>query len=81
MNRYEQAFKTVIREDGSGYIPTTPNTAGSGGALGNAASMGAQGSASGTPGKDTYAPGDARMPKSIFGGVQTRRGLRKKKKK
>lgn len=30
---------------------------------------------------DTYAPGDARVPKSIFGGVLTRYGMRKKKRK
>jgi hypothetical protein len=33
---------------------------------------------------DNYAPGDARIPKSIFGGIVTRRGLikgRKKRKK
>tara|TARA_R110000868_G_scaffold133029_1_gene344390 strand:- start:214 stop:450 length:237 start_codon:yes stop_codon:yes gene_type:complete len=30
---------------------------------------------------DNYAPGDARIPKSIFGGVVTRGGLAGKKKK
>ncbi len=30
---------------------------------------------------DNYAPGDARIPKSIFGGIITRRGLIKGKKK
>ena len=30
---------------------------------------------------DNYAPGDARNPYSIYGGVLTRRGLKKKKKK
>jgi hypothetical protein len=33
---------------------------------------------------DTYAPGDARVPKSLYGGIVTRRGLikgRKKRKK
>jgi hypothetical protein len=30
---------------------------------------------------DTYAPGDARTPKSLYGGVMTRKGLKKKKKK
>ena len=33
---------------------------------------------------DTYAPGDARIPKSVYGGIVTRRGLikgRKKRKK
>lgn len=81
MKNYEQRFKTVLSEDGVGYIPSVPNTAGAGGALGNAASIGAPGTASGTPGTDSYATGDARIPKSIFGGVQTRKGLRKRKKK
>ena len=31
--------------------------------------------------KDSYAPGDARTPKSLYGGVMTRGGLRKKKSK
>ena len=30
---------------------------------------------------DTYAPGDARVPKSLYGGIVTRRGLIKGKKK
>ena len=30
---------------------------------------------------DNYAPGDARIPKSIYGGIITRRGLIKGKKK
>lgn len=30
---------------------------------------------------DSYAPGDTRIPKSIFGGVQTRNGIKKKKRK
>ncbi len=30
---------------------------------------------------DNYAPGDARTPKSLYGGVITRKGLIKKKKK
>lgn len=30
---------------------------------------------------DTYAPGDTRIPKSIFGGIVTRRGLIKSRKK
>ena len=29
--------------------------------------------------KDSYAPGDSRVPKSLFGGVMTRKGLRKRK--
>jgi hypothetical protein len=38
------------------------------------------GTASGTTGTDTYAPGDFRLPKSIFGVIK-RRNKRKKKKK
>lgn len=30
---------------------------------------------------DNYAPGDARTPKSLFGGVITRSGMNKRKKK
>lgn len=30
---------------------------------------------------DTYAPGDARVPKSLYGGIVTRRGLIKRRKK
>ena len=30
---------------------------------------------------DFYAPGDSRIPSSIFGGVLTRRGISKKKRK
>jgi len=30
---------------------------------------------------DTYAPGDARVPKSLYGGIVTRRGLIKSRKK
>lgn len=30
---------------------------------------------------DTYAPGDARIPKSLYGGIVTRRGLIKSRKK
>ena len=30
---------------------------------------------------DTYAPGDARKPKSLYGGVVTRGGLKKRRKR
>ena len=30
---------------------------------------------------DNYAPGDARIPKSLYGGVMTRKGLNNSKKK
>jgi hypothetical protein len=81
MSIYGKFFKKVLKEDGAGYVPSAPNTAGNGGALGNAASIGASGYASGTPGTDTYAKKDARTPTSIFGGTLTRNGLKKKKKK
>lgn len=53
------------------------------GGEGSAFGPGVQATASQFSG-DTYAPGDARIPKSIFGGVMLRRGLingRKKRKK
>jgi hypothetical protein len=31
--------------------------------------------------KDSYAPGDARNPKSLYGGIMTRKGMKKKKSK
>ena len=81
MSKYENTFKKILQEDGSNYIPTAPNTSGSGGVFGNAPSIGAPGSATGTPGTETYATGDARSPVSLFGGVVTRRGLNKKRKR
>lgn len=78
--QFEKMLERILKE--SGYIPTNPNTSGSGGAFGQAASLGAQGSASGTPGTDTYAPGDARVPKSIFGKtIQRRKQPQRRKKK
>jgi hypothetical protein len=79
MSLYENTFKKIINENGAGYVPSAPNTSGSGGAFGNAASIGAAGCASGTPGTDTYATGDFRMP-GVFG-AYTRKGKIKKKKK
>ena len=81
MSVYSDIFRKVLKEDGAGYIPSNPNTAGNGGAVGDAASIGAPGYASGTPGTDTYATGDARIPMSIFGGTLTRNGIKKKKRK
>ena len=79
MSVYSDIFRKVLKEDGAGYIPSNPNTAGNGGALGDAASIGAPGYASGTPGTDTYATGDFRNP---FGmGVRRRRKPKKRKKK
>ena len=53
------------------------------GGAGSAFGSGVQSTATQFSG-DNYAPGDARIPKSIFGGIVTRRGLikgRKKRKK
>jgi hypothetical protein len=44
--------------------------------------MGAGAASTATPfSGDNYAPGDTRIPKSLYGGVITRQGLKKKKKK
>lgn len=53
------------------------------GDAGSAFGLGVQATATQFSG-DTYAPGDARVPKSLYGGIVTRRGLikgRKKRKK
>ena len=62
----ENQEQWCIREAGPNYNPTGINTAGNGGAFGNAASIGAAGYASGTPGTDTYATGDYRLPKILI---------------
>lgn len=80
MARYQKYFERVLKEDGPNYAAHIPNTAGRGGALGNANSMYMQGSASGTTGTDSYASGDYRIPTSIFGGVIRRQGKSKKNK-
>jgi len=72
---YSRYFKKILQEDGPNYVATSPNTAGRGGAVGNSSSMYTNGTASGTTGTDTYAAGDYRMPKSIFGGKIARRNL------
>jgi len=72
---YSKYFKKVLNEDGPNYVATTPNTAGRGGAVGNSSSMYTNGTATGTTGTDTYANGDYRIPKSIFGGKIARRNL------
>lgn len=77
MSEYKKYFKKSLTESGPDYVPTSPNTAGQGGAVGNSSLMYQQGNASST-GKDT-SPGDYRNP---FGmGVQRRRKVSKKKKK
>ena len=57
-----------LKEAGPNYNPGgTTNTAGKGGALGNAASIGAPNfDPGGTPGTDTYAPDDFRLPKILI---------------
>jgi len=62
----ENQEQWCIREAGPNYTPTGINTAGNGGAFGNASSIGAAGYASGTPGTDTYATGDYRLPKILI---------------
>ena len=62
----ENQEQWCIREAGPNYNPTGINTAGNGGAFGNASSIGAAGFASGTPGTDTYAAGDYRLPKILI---------------
>ncbi len=71
--RFEQLFFKVLKED---------MTAGAGGALGSGSSYNPPGEVNSG---DTYAPGDARVPKVLGKGkVQTRKGSaggKKKKKK
>ena len=50
------------------------------GGAGSAFGSGVQATATQFSG-DTYAPGDARIPKSLYGGIVTRRGLIKSRKK
>lgn len=77
MSIYKKYFKKTLSESGPNYVPTIPNTAGQGGAVGNSPLMYQNGNASST-GKDT-SPNDYRNP---FGmGVQRRRKTTKKKKK
>ena len=79
MSTYKNYFNKALTESGPDYIASVPNTSGQGGAVGNAPSMYAGGTASGTPGTDTYATDDFRNP---FGmGVRRRRKLKKRKKK
>lgn len=58
-------------------VLTESNVAGGAGSV-----FGANVTATATPfSGDTYAPGDARRPKSLYGGVMTRAGLKNKKKR
>ena len=66
MCKFKNIFNKILKED----ITASDALGGSeglyGGSVGN---------------EDTYAPGDQRIPKSIFGGIITRAGSTKKKKK
>lgn len=56
-----------IKEAGPNYTPTSTNVAGRDGSLGNATSIGADLTrVGGTPGQDTYATGDYRLPKILI---------------
>jgi hypothetical protein len=59
-------FDKLVEAMLAGVGGTFGQTSDTGGSIGN---------------QDTYAPGDARIPHSIYGGVVTRNGLRKNKKK
>ena len=77
---YKYFFLKILRESGPNYVSTSGNTAGTGGSLGNSPSMYTTGTASGTTGTDSYAPGDYRVPKSLFGVIKRKNKKRKKKK-
>ena len=67
----ENQEQWCIKEAGPNYDPTVPNQAGRSGSLGNATSIGASNfqdgtQAGGTPGQDTYATGDFRLPKILI---------------
>jgi hypothetical protein len=64
-------FQQMVEE----IITETTVAGGAGSALG----PGVQSTATPFSG-DNYAPGDARTPKSLYGGVMTRKGLKSKKK-
>ena len=55
-----------LKEAGPNYSATSFNRAGNGGAFGNASSIGAASTVTGTPGTDTYATGDYRLPKILI---------------
>ena len=56
----------MLLENQEAWCINEGNTAGTGGAFGNGASIGVGGNASGTPGTDSYAQGDARLPKILI---------------
>lgn len=65
MNRFEREFNKVLHEDMMSVDVVGDSEGLEGGSVGNT---------------DSYAPGDHRMPKSIFGGTLTRGGITKCKK-
>ncbi len=56
----------MLLENQEAWCIEEGNTAGTGGAFGAGASIGVDGNASGTPGTDSYAAGDARLPKILI---------------
>jgi len=56
----------MLLENQEAWCINEANTAGLGGAFGSGASIGVGGNASGTPGTDSYATGDARLPKILI---------------
>ena len=56
----------MLLENQEAWCIEEGNTAGTGGAFGAGASIGVDGNASGTPGTDSYATGDARLPKILI---------------
>jgi hypothetical protein len=55
-----------LNEAGPNYTPTGSNTSGVNGALGGGASIGAATNVTGTPGTDSYATNDFRLPKILI---------------
>lgn len=56
----------LLENQESWCLNESGNTAGNGGAFGDGASIGVGGNATGTPGTDSYATGDARLPKILI---------------
>jgi len=56
----------MLLENQEAWCISEGNTAGNGGAFGDGGSIGVGGNASGTPGTDSYAPRDARLPKILI---------------
>ena len=56
----------MLLENQEAWCIQEGNTSGTGGAFGNGSSIGTIGNVSGTPGTDSYATGDARLPKILI---------------